>query len=114
MLLKWLGRIDVIGVEGWPASDHDEPDKRTAKAKLASGLYGGETAEDAAERERLNTLAKSAANTKAARIADDNAKSAEADADRATEIAQNARETADAAATLIAQEGTVGDDHRNS
>lgn len=25
--------------ENWPASDHEEPDTKVARAKLASGLY---------------------------------------------------------------------------
>lgn len=40
MQLKWIGDPHyVVGVGGWPAADHDEPDKKAARAKVRSGLY---------------------------------------------------------------------------
>ncbi len=40
MQLKWIGDPRyVVGVGGWPAADHDEPDNKVAKAKVKSGLY---------------------------------------------------------------------------
>ena len=40
MQLKWVGDSRyVVGVGGWQAADHDEPDRKVAKAKLKSGLY---------------------------------------------------------------------------
>jgi hypothetical protein len=40
MLLKWVGDSRYVqGVGGWPASDHEEPNAKTARAKLKSKLY---------------------------------------------------------------------------
>lgn len=44
MRLIYTGEtIDQAGVvplpEGWPAADHDEPDRAIAAAKLTSGVY---------------------------------------------------------------------------
>lgn len=41
--LKFVGKIPEYGAlplpEGWPAYDHDEPDREIAEAKVASGEY---------------------------------------------------------------------------
>lgn len=44
MRLEYVGPAPAPGAavplpEGWPAADHDEPDRQAAAAKLASGLY---------------------------------------------------------------------------
>lgn len=44
MKLIYIGKEVPIGSavplpEGWPAEDHDEPDRDLADAKVASGLY---------------------------------------------------------------------------
>lgn len=45
MLLKYIGKTleEAGGVvplpEGWPASDHEEPDKDLAREKIKSGNY---------------------------------------------------------------------------
>jgi len=39
MRLIFVPNPAVVGIEGWPACDHDEPDSKLARAKVASGLY---------------------------------------------------------------------------
>ncbi len=55
MQLKWIGdRRYVVGVGGWPASDHDEPDPKVAKAKVKSGLYEDATPKRPARHEEAS------------------------------------------------------------
>lgn len=55
MQLVWLveeaKRRGAAGVPGWPASDHDEPNTKTAREKVASGLYAPKPAEKKAAKE---------------------------------------------------------------
>lgn len=71
MQLKWVGDSRyVVGVEGWPASDHDESDKRVARDKIKSGLYIGPTSAEREQARKDARAQKLAANAKAKRQSD--------------------------------------------
>jgi hypothetical protein len=55
MQLKWVGdpRL-VVGVGGWPAADHDEPNNKLAEAKLSSKLYERVTPKRPAKQEEAS------------------------------------------------------------
>lgn len=92
MQLKWVGDPRyVTGVAGWPASDHDESDKRVAREKIKSGLYAGPTSAEREQARRDAITQKRAANAKAKRHSDERIATAEQDVETAQGALTNTR-----------------------
>ncbi len=64
MKLEWVGKPGVLGVEGWPAADHTEPDKKVADAKVKSGLYRKAPERKAKARPKAKAPEQTATNSK--------------------------------------------------
>lgn len=94
----WLSPPNVVGVEGWPACDHDEPDKVVYKAKLDSRYYRSESGEEEAAREAKRVEGKRQANESALRTEEVAAVEAEASAAASEEASKEAATAVEVAA----------------
>lgn len=90
----WLSPSNILGVEGWPACDHDEADKALYEAKIASRYYRSESGEEEVARAEALTVAKRAVNEKAL-------VGEEAAAEEAEDVAAASEETAKEAAAAV-------------